>query len=362
MVTLPPVNFFLRPTSLKTITLAACPQPRSLEGIRYAVLVTKSLNGDGELEAFERAWNHLELVGVPSPERSSAANRGGQEQKDDAFVFAIMIKDGDAKNPPQFPRQGGHSDPFASPRSCREYSRAGHPSLSSHSCRLPSSSSSLTTELNAHMEVDFGIRTSPHPAQATPIGYTTASSPTPHRFSNFRTSSLTFAFLLFFHLAAYKIKHAAKHNLPSFLTKPLPIAHMQMENTVHYDLRTDLGILQWNNATLPGPNHDGILWLTMKGGERKPFTFSLFHQLRCLNIIRESLMARRHPPYTEPSRLAIHCMNYIRQMVLCRADLTLESARNPVGPNTVVSDVTHVCRDWSVVWDQVQGDESYHRK
>lgn len=137
---------------------------------------------------------------------------------------------------------------------------------------------------------------------------------------------------------------------------------MPMENTVHYDLGTDLGILEWNNATLPGPNHDGIVWLTVEGGERKPFTFSLFHQLRCLNIVRESLMARRHPPYTEPSRLATHCMNYLRQMVLCRADLTLESARHPLGPNTVVSDVTHVCRDWSVIWDEVEGNESYHRK
>jgi hypothetical protein len=161
---------------------------------------------------------------------------------------------------------------------------------------------------------------------------------------------------------AYKIKHVAEDNLPSWLTKPLPVAHLPMENTVHYDLGTDLGILEWNNGTLPGPNHDGIVWLTMKGGERKPFTFSLFHQLRCLNIVRESLMARRNPPHTEPSRLATHCMNYLRQMVLCRADLTLESARHPVGPNTVVSDVTHVCRDWSVIWDEVEGNESYHGK
>jgi hypothetical protein len=161
---------------------------------------------------------------------------------------------------------------------------------------------------------------------------------------------------------AYRIKHAAEHDLPPWLKKPLPIAHLPMENTVHYDLGTDLGILEWNNATLPGPNHDGVVWLTMEGGERKSFTFSLFHQLRCLNIVRESLMARRRPPYTEPGRLAAHCMNYLRQMVLCRADLTLESARHPLGPNTVVSDVTHVCRDWSLILDEVEGNESYHKK
>ena len=137
---------------------------------------------------------------------------------------------------------------------------------------------------------------------------------------------------------------------------------MQMENTVHYDLGTDFGIHKRNNATLPGPNHDGVVWLTMKGGERKPFTFSLFHQLKCLNIVRDSLMARRNPPHTKPSRLAIYCMDYIRQTVLCRGDLTMESGRHPTGPNTVVSDVTHVCRDWSVIWDEVEGNDSYHRK
>ena len=85
-------------------------------------------------------------------------------------------------------------------------------------------------------------------------------------------------------------------------------------------LGTDPGIPEWNSATLPGPNHGGNVWLSMKGGERMPFTLSLFHQVRRFNIARESLMAHRHPPYTEPGRLAV------RETALCRADLTLESA------------------------------------
>ena len=211
---------------------------------------------------------------------------------------------------------------------------------------------------SAHTRVDSGIRIYPHPARETAIGYATASLQSPS-LTRIRHEKINkFASIS----TAYKIKQVAEHDLPLWLTKPLPVAHLPMENTVHYDLGTDLGILEWNNATLPGPNHDGVVWLTTKGGERKPFTFSLFHQLKCLNIVRESLMARRHPPYSEPSRLAIHCMNYIRQMVLCRADLTLESGRHPRGPNTVVSDVTHVCRDWSVIWDEVEANESYHTK
>jgi len=259
------------------------------------------------------------------------------------------------------PRVGRQGDGLLLLQPCRRYSRARRASLSLPLFRLLSSSSSPTTRQVARMKADSGIRTYPHPARETAIGYAIASVSPLHLFQHedlFHSHELSWNF----HFAAYKIKHVAEHNLPSWLTKPLPIAHLPMENTVHYDLGTDLGILEWNNATLPGPNHDGVVWLTMKGGERRPFTFSLFHQLRCLNIVRESLLARRHPPYTKPSRLATHCMNYIRQMVLCRADLTLESARHPRGPNTVVSDVTHICRDWSVIWDEVEGNESYHRK
>ena len=247
-----------------------------------------------------------------------------------------------------------------SPQLCRQYSRTRLASPSLRSFRLLSSSSSLIAGQSAHMAVDSDIRTFPRPARVTKIGCITVSVLLPNFVAPAPGPPLTRTSVTVF--AAYRIKHVAEHNLPSWLTKPLPIAHLPMENTVHYDLGKELGILEWNNATLPGPNYDGVVWLTMEGGERKPFTFSLFHQLRCLNIVRDSLIARRHPPYAEPSRVAIHCMNYLRQMVMCRADLTLESARHPTGPNTVVSDVTHVCRDWSVIWDEVEGNESYHRK
>ena len=213
------------------------------------------------------------------------------------------------------------------------------------------------------MKIDSGIRTYPHQVQATPIGSAIASLQSPLLYASGLSSLIRKRHgKILCILAAYRIKHVAEHNLPSWLKKPLPIAHLPMENTVHYDLGTDLGILEWNNATLPGPNYDGVVWLTMKGGERKPFTFALFHQLRCLNIIRETLMAHPDQPHTKPNRIAVHCMNYIRQMVLCRADLALESGRHPLGPNTVVSDVTHVCRDWSVIWDEAEGNDSYHRK
>jgi len=151
--------------------------------------------------------------------------------------------------------------------------------------------------------------------------------------------------------------HAARHaklQLPAWLTTPLPRAHMSLENSVHYDLDTPLGEYEWNNATLPGRNHDGIFWLSVNGShEKRAFTLSMFHQIRCLNIIRSSLVAFRTKKVS-PDRLTSHCMNYLRQMVLCRSDLTLESGRDPVGPRTVTSDITHMCRDWGVVWEALE--------
>lgn len=47
-----------------------------------------------------------------------------------------------------------------------------------------------------------------------------------------------------------------------------------------------------------------------------------------------------------------HCMNYIRQMVLCGADLTLEPEGDDRGEATGVG-VTHTCRDWTTVYDTI---------
>ena len=63
---------------------------------------------------------------------------------------------------------------------------------------------------------------------------------------------------------------------PVLVQGTLPVARLPVEGTAHCDLGTDLGILEWN-ANLPGPNHDGIVWLTMEDRERKPPKFSFFH-------------------------------------------------------------------------------------
>lgn len=134
---------------------------------------------------------------------------------------------------------------------------------------------------------------------------------------------------------------------------PLPLVHMSMENSVHFGINA---VTEWDNGTLPGSKNDGVFWLRvsdMKVTEKREFTNSMFHQIRCLNIIRTSVVEFRSNDI-RPSVLTRHCMNYIRQMVLCRSDITMESGRDPVGPQAVVSDITHVCRDWRVVWEDIE--------
>ncbi|THU81225.1 hypothetical protein K435DRAFT_694039, partial [Dendrothele bispora CBS 962.96] len=94
-----------------------------------------------------------------------------------------------------------------------------------------------------------------------------------------------------------------------------------VENSVHYALDTKLGAAEWKSLLPPG---NGTIYLN-GSGTRKAFTISLFHQLRCLDTIREGIVSFRNGasgaggnPGDGSNRVLQHCMNYLRQMVLCR--------------------------------------------
>ncbi|KAF9465116.1 hypothetical protein BDZ94DRAFT_408386 [Collybia nuda] len=130
--------------------------------------------------------------------------------------------------------------------------------------------------------------------------------------------------------------------------------HMSVENTLHY--RYDNGT-EWDRL-LPS---NGVLHL---GDHHEEFTVSMFHQLRCLNIVRGSLVSHRSQSIKDSEmKLARHCMNYLRQMVLCRSQLHLESVRDHVGVRLTVSETTHTCRDWTAVYEAAEANvREYKRK
>ncbi|KAK7688204.1 hypothetical protein QCA50_008574 [Cerrena zonata] len=139
----------------------------------------------------------------------------------------------------------------------------------------------------------------------------------------------------------------------------LETIHMSYEDSQHYSIETPLGGAEWN-MTLP--TGGTIVYL---GSQHRPFTVSMFHQLRCLNIIRTAILENHNDSSSHHTKqtqsLVNHCMNYLRQMVLCRTDTTLESVRTTVGRGITVWDITHTCRDWTTVYEAAERNSREHR-
>ncbi|KAJ7662327.1 hypothetical protein B0H17DRAFT_991779 [Mycena rosella] len=139
---------------------------------------------------------------------------------------------------------------------------------------------------------------------------------------------------------------------PKLNVGPLNEVLMDVHNTVSYELNGTQADAQWA-ALIPA--YGGIVRL---GPERTPFMLSMYHQLRCLDVLRRDYVAgSMGKPNTSPATR--HCLNYIRQMVLCRGDRRLESVIDPYGQHAVQVRGTQTCRDWSQVYDFVSNNEEW---
>ena len=90
-------------------------------------------------------------------------------------------------------------------------------------------------------------------------------------------------------------------------------------------------------------------------GSVSTYTVSVFHQLQCLNIIRRYRIGDPKFPSTS-SPMVAHCLNYLRQTVMGRADMRLEHVRSENDSKVTVSEVTHVCQDWTAVYDAAESN------
>lgn len=128
-----------------------------------------------------------------------------------------------------------------------------------------------------------------------------------------------------------------------------PVAIM-IADTVRFDLRSEEGMADFANS-LPSGGH--LVYIRPEGNataEPEPYTVTLFHQLRCLDVIRQGYT--KVPEEPSP-RLLHHCINYLRQTILCRPSLLLEPVTTPMG---LVSDAGYdaVCRDWEAVYKEAE--------
>ncbi|KAJ6583268.1 hypothetical protein B0H10DRAFT_1636999, partial [Mycena sp. CBHHK59/15] len=107
-----------------------------------------------------------------------------------------------------------------------------------------------------------------------------------------------------------------------------------------------------------GGGHDSFeMWATTSskgfgyvrlGNEHRAFAVAIFHQLHCVRLIHAGLTGR----YDAATRSHMHhCLNYIRQMILCSPDLTLEPA-DVLSRHFEVDRIgaTHICSDWSALY------------
>lgn len=95
------------------------------------------------------------------------------------------------------------------------------------------------------------------------------------------------------------------------------------------------------------------------GGEE--YDISVFHQLHCLKYVRlylyEVLAIAQNGIKNEGERYFVnrtddhvsHCLDYVRQGLMCSADMTVEwPRREQTGPSSVVDGwgVGHQCKSW----------------
>ncbi|KAH8101915.1 hypothetical protein BXZ70DRAFT_1007151 [Cristinia sonorae] len=103
------------------------------------------------------------------------------------------------------------------------------------------------------------------------------------------------------------------HTLPVALP---PRSHVMAPDEAHFGFHADD---EWL-AIFPKP-WNGFLSL---GPEKRTFAVSVYHQLHCLNLIRGALVGKIEQELDEFVGHAEHCFRYLKDTILCRADLTLE--------------------------------------
>ncbi|KAG2038462.1 hypothetical protein BDR03DRAFT_1009911 [Suillus americanus] len=133
---------------------------------------------------------------------------------------------------------------------------------------------------------------------------------------------------------------------PTELPLRLDTVALKFNNTEHYGTSDVTSWAEWKSLD-HFPRGHGFVRLGPNG---RLFGVSMFHQIHCLQMIRLALI-------NGPNGHSGHCINILRQAILCKSDITLDPLiiTDHDGPMEGVDgvDVTHFCRDWSQVYDYV---------
>ncbi|KAJ3481077.1 hypothetical protein NLI96_g7905 [Meripilus lineatus] len=127
----------------------------------------------------------------------------------------------------------------------------------------------------------------------------------------------------------------------------IPLSEHPYDSTLRFDdtvFYAPNSTVEWDSTF---PSTSGFVRL---GPKRHLYGISMFHQLHCLQQFSNAI-AKRPTRQTEWDHVS-HCMNYVRQMVLCASNLRLEPLKeSPQGLKVDGLGLKHTCRDWTRLWD-----------
>jgi len=132
---------------------------------------------------------------------------------------------------------------------------------------------------------------------------------------------------------------------PSQLPLHVPSVALTIEDSSQYGLSDFRAWVDWRSADA-FPYSNGFVKL---GPEGRSFGVAMFHQMHCLQKIRDAIVQG------DPGHHTRHCLNLLRQAVLCASDTTIDPLTTATGTDGL--GVVHVCRDWQKVYDFVEENQ-----
>ncbi|KAH8093972.1 hypothetical protein BXZ70DRAFT_1010294 [Cristinia sonorae] len=135
---------------------------------------------------------------------------------------------------------------------------------------------------------------------------------------------------------------------PHQLPVPRPKVRITVEESVHFDLTQPESADEWLWTAPFGDNHVRL------GPNMTGFAVAMFHQLHCLRGAQNALVRGWSTMSPRAREHLHHCFNYIRQWILCDADVTLEPGDFTKRNFTVERfGAEHTCVDWRPIYDLV---------
>lgn len=116
-----------------------------------------------------------------------------------------------------------------------------------------------------------------------------------------------------------------------------------MEETVHYTPLGSATDAEWLSLSTPGFGYVRL------GPENRTFVVTMFHELHCLRMLNLAFA----PNMTSFPHVK-HCLNYLRQGILCSPDLALEPGDFEEKDLEVErTHGVHECKDWPPIYNFV---------